>query len=150
MVVRTALLEGRFESIDQTSGDSPLWPGGQRYYAYGSLFLAHLMDTYGRDAMGAFVREVAGQWVPFRLNSAARDAFGISFSEAWEEWRAGLQIHYEALVDSLESMAPLTDAEALTSGGYYAWSPEPSPDGTTLAFARADGRSDAQIRGIDL
>ena len=128
MVVRTAILEGRFETIDQTSGDSPLWPGGQRYYVYGSLFLKYLMDQHGREAMGAFVKAVAGQWIPYRLNSAARDAFGVSFSEAWEEWRAGLEGRYAALRDSLEQ-APLTEGEALTGEGYYAWSPEPSPDG---------------------
>lgn len=150
MVLRTAILENRFESIDQTSGDSPTWPGGQRYYAYGSLFMQFLMDTYGREAMGAFVRGVAGQWIPYRLNSAAKDAFGITFSSAWERWRSGLEKRFEALADSLESVAPLTDGEALTSEGFYAWSPEPSPDGRTLAFARADGRSDAQIRGMNL
>jgi hypothetical protein len=150
MVVRTAFLQDRFESIDQTSGDSPLWPGGQRYYAYGSLFMQYLMDTYGRDAMGAFVREVAGQWVPYRLNSAAEAAFGISFSEAWDAWRGELEDRYGSLVDSLQALAPLTVGEALTDQGYYAWSPRVSPDGKTLAFARADGRSDPQIRGIDL
>jgi len=150
MVVRTALLEDRFESIDQTAGDSPTWPGGQRYYVYGSLFFEYLMDTYGRDAMGVFVREVAGRWIPYRLNSAAGDAFGISFSEAWQEWREGLEARYASLVDSLAALAPLTKAEEMTRDGYYAWNPKPSPDGKTLAFARADGRSDAQIRGLDL
>ncbi len=72
MVVRTAILEGRFETIDQTSGDSPTWPGGQRYYVYGSLFLKHLMDRHGPEAMGAFVEAVADQWIPYRLNAAAK------------------------------------------------------------------------------
>ena len=64
MVVRTAILEDGFESIDQTSGDSPVWPGGQRYYIYGSLFLKYLTDLHGEEAMGSFVEAVAGQWIP--------------------------------------------------------------------------------------
>jgi len=146
MVVRTAILEGAFESIDQTSGDSPVWPGGQRYYVYGSLFLKYLMDQHGPEAMGAFVEAVAGQWVPYRLNSAAEDALGISFTQAWREWRSILESRYEALQDTLERRAPITQPEALTREGYYAWTPEPSPSGEELAFARLDGRSDPQIR----
>ncbi len=150
MVVRTAILEGKFESIDQSSGNSPVWPGGQRYYIYGSLFLKYLMDSQGEDAMGAFVEAVAGQWIPYRLDSAAREAFGVSFSDAWKEWEGVLEEKYAALRDSLARVAPLTVGEPLTEDGYYAWSPEPSPDGQHLAFARIDGRSDPQIRVLDL
>ncbi len=35
MQIRTAVLEGRFEGIDQASGRSPAWPAGNRPYAYG-------------------------------------------------------------------------------------------------------------------
>ncbi len=146
MAVRTAVLEDRFESIDQASGDSPVWPGGQRYYIYGSLFLQHLTEVHGEEALARFVQAVAGQWVPYRLDAAAREAFGISFSRAWEEWHGALRIRYEALRDSLAGWAPLTRGEALDQGGYYSWNPAPSPDGGLLAYARVDGRSDPQIR----
>jgi len=146
MVVRTAILEDGFESIDQTSGDSPTWPGGQRYYVYGSLFLKYLMDQRGPEAMGAFAEAVAGQWVPYRLNSAGEDALGISFTQAWGEWKDLLETRYEALRDTLEQRAPITQGEALTREGYYAWTPEPSPSGDEVAFARRDGRSDPQLR----
>ena len=32
--------------------------------------------------MGAFAEAVAGQWIPYRLNAAGRDAFGASLSES--------------------------------------------------------------------
>lgn len=150
MILRTAALEGGFETIDQTSGDSPTWPGGQRYYVYGSLFLKHLAAKYGPEAMGAFVDAVAGQWIPYRMNAAAKEAFGVSFSQAWEDWRMDLEVRYAALRDSLERQAPITEGEPLTREGYYAWSPESSPDGRLLAFARMDGRSDPQIRVEEL
>jgi hypothetical protein len=149
MVVRTAILEDRFESIDQTSGNSAIWPGGLRSYVYGSLFLRHLSDLYGEEAMGEFAREVAGQWVPYRLNAAAEKSFGVTFSDAWSDWRVSLEARYAALRDSLASRAPLTRGERLTGGGYYAWSPEPSPDGRLLAYTRVDGRSDPQIRVLN-
>ena len=150
MVVRTAILEDRFESIDRSSGESPVWPAGQRHYIYGSLFFQWLVDRHGEEALRAFVEAVAGQWIPYRLNSAATGAFGTSFSEAWGEWRAELEGRYSVLSADLAKKAPLTQGEALTDDGYYAWDPAVSPDGRWLAFTRLDGRSDAQIRLRDL
>jgi Tol biopolymer transport system component len=150
MVVRTAILEGEFESIDQTSGNSPVWPGGQRIYVYGSLFLDHLLKRHGEEALGTFVRVMGGQWLPFRLDAAAREAFGVSFSEAWEEWREELEARYGALRDTLAAHAPLTEGEDLAKGGYFVRDPKPSPDGRSLAFARLDGRGDPQLSLVDL
>jgi hypothetical protein len=149
MVVRTAILEDAFESIDRTSGGSRSWPGGQRDYVYGSLFLNHLMERHGEEAMTAFVEAVAGQWIPYRLNSAARKAFGTSFSDAWKEWEKGLEARYGALRDSLSARAPLTRGETLTGGGFYALNPMPSPGGEWVAYSRHDGRSDTQLRLLD-
>jgi hypothetical protein len=149
MVLRTAVLEGAFEPIDRTSGDSQSWPGGQRAYIYGSLFLHHLVEVHGEDAMGSFVEAVAGQWVPYRLNAASKSAFGVSFSDAWREWEQGLAIQYQALKDSLTARGPLTTGETLTAGGYLALNALPEPDGARVAFARYDGRSDTQLRLFD-
>jgi Tol biopolymer transport system component len=149
MVLRTAVMDGAMESIDQTSGDSEVWPGGQRDYVFGSLFLEHLAGRYGEEAVADFVETVAGQWIPFRMNSAARAAFGTSFSESWEAWESELAVRYETLADSLASWAPLTVGERLTNEGYYALNPAPSPSGNEVLFARQDGRSDTQLRLLD-
>lgn len=146
MVIRTAVLEDRFESLGQVSGASPLWPSGARPYAYGSLFFDHLLERYGPDRLGAFAEAVAEQWVPYRVNAAARDAFGVSFSEAWEGWHEELRARYGALEDSLARRAPLTRGEAVTRSGRRTLHPRPSPDGERLAWARSDGRSSPQIR----
>jgi len=150
MVLRTAILEGGFESINQASSEAPVWPGGQRYYIYGSLFLNHLLEEHGEAAMTAFVEAVAGQWVPFRMNSAARTAFGESFTQAWEEWEKELEVRYRGRREELAASAPLTVGERLTEEGQYAMAPALSPDGHQVAFARYDSRSDPQIRLVEL
>src|SRR6185503_4188025 len=52
MALRTAALEGRLETIDQTSGDSPVWPGGERQYMYGASFFEWLLARHGPEKMG--------------------------------------------------------------------------------------------------
>jgi len=149
MVVRTSVLEDALESLDQVSGGSPVWPGPERYYIYGSLYFEYLVERHGEAALTDFVRKVAGQWIPFRMNAAAREAFGLSFSESWEEWTEELEAEYRALADSLALGAPLTEGETLTGEGYYALNPAPSPGGREVLFSRQDGRSDYQIRLLD-
>jgi Tol biopolymer transport system component len=149
MQIRTAILEGRFEGIGEASGRSPLWPGGNRPYLYGSLLFDYLLDRYGEDRMSSFVEAVGGQWVPYRIDAAGRSAFGVSFSEAWRDWEATLRQRYETLDEDLASLGPVTEPERLTHGARWALYPTVSPDGESLVYTRADGWSDTQLRRSD-
>ena len=146
MVLRTAALEGRLDRLDQASGQSPVWPAGQRPYTYGSEFLNYLVNEVGEAALIDFVDGVAGQIIPYRIDSAARKAFGVSFSDAWRSWTAEQSARSRALADALAERRPITEGEALTRGARFAVHPRVSPDGTLVAYARSDGRSDSQVR----
>ena len=145
MILRTAALEGRLESIGQTQGESPEWPAGARPYAYGSLFFDHLTDKYGANLMGVFTKAIAGQWIPYRINAAGRSAFGSSLSEEWSLWTEGIRSRITGLDSQLEEYGPITTPERLTAGGRWALRPKVSPDGRWLLYARSDGRSDSQL-----
>jgi hypothetical protein len=145
MVLRTAALEGRFESIGQAGGQSPLWPAGSRSYVYGSMFFEYLLDRYGEERMVAFVDAVAGQWIPYRLNAAGRSAFGVSLSDAWRAWTEEVATRQRAFDAALAANGPVSEPERLTTGARWAFYPSVSPDGATLAYARADGRTDVQL-----
>ncbi len=151
MVLRTAILEGRFEDLDQASGQSPVWPGGNRFYVYGSLFFEHLLDEHGSDKLDAFANAVAGQWIPFRLDAAGKDAFGVSISDEWSRWTKELEARYANIDVQLEKLGPVTRGERLTPGSRYDLYPSVSPDGTRLAFTMSSGRTDTQLRvtGLD-
>lgn len=157
MVLRTAALEGSFESLDQALGDSPVWPLGDRAYVYGSRMLAHMAEQSGDSAVAAFVESVRKQWVPFRINSAAKSAFGRSFSEAWPEFREE--------VGRLDELGPgsgpdgsttpagsprvdRTTFEPVGEGGYLELHPQPGPGGAVV-YAVSDGRSETHLRVVD-
>ncbi len=146
MVLRTAMLEGRFEGPDQVSGLSPNWPAGARVYAYGASFFDHMLDAYGEERMGEFVDAIARQIIPWRVDSGAKDAFGIGFREAWSSWEDGLEVGYRAQADSLAALAPLTQGESIAGDGRRVLFPAVSPDGLRLGYLRSDGRSDIQLR----
>ena len=145
MVLRTAVLEDGLERLDQVTGSSPNWPDGDRVYVYGASFFDHLSETYGEKRLGAFADAIARQWIPYRVNSGAKDAFGVSFSNLWEGWRSDLELRFRALADSLAAAAPLTAGEVLAAEGRRALFPSVSPDGAWLAFVRSDGRTDIQM-----
>ena len=151
MVLRTAALEGRFESIGQAGGWSPQWPGGLRAYISGSMFFEHLMRKCGRDRMSAFVEAVEGQWIPYRLDAAGRNAFGASLSSEWTAWATGWSDSVSGLDTRLARFSAVSEPERLTDGARYALYPQVSPDGSTLVYRRSDGRSDPVLvsTGLD-
>ncbi|MEX2466886.1 MAG: hypothetical protein WD995_08240 [Gemmatimonadota bacterium] len=144
MQLRTAVLQGRFEQIGPASGTSPVWPAGNRPYAYGSLFFDHLLDRHGVDRMAALAEAIAGQWIPYRMDAAGREAFGVSLSDAWRAWGDSLSARYERLDEELARQGPITELEPLTDGARWAVEPLVAEDGT-LAYVRSDGRSDTRI-----
>ncbi|MDE3001430.1 MAG: hypothetical protein OXU79_20325 [Gemmatimonadota bacterium] len=150
MVLRTAALEGRFESIGQAGGWSPQWPGGLRVYIYGSMFFEHLMRKYGRERMSAFVKAVEGQWIPYRLDAAGRSAFGASLSSEWTAWANDWKTEAAELDARLSRFGAISEPERLTGGARYALYPRVSPDGSALFYRRSDGRSDPRLTSIAL
>ena len=140
MVLRTAALEGRFESLGTAGGYSPQWPGGGRRYIYGSLFFEHLLDKHGRDAMPRFVEEVASNG---RLPGRVLD--DVSLTGEWDTWREEMRAGVERLDDELAALGPVTEPETLTGGARQALHPAVSPDGGRLVYVRSDGRSDPRL-----
>jgi len=144
-MLRTAILEDRFERIDQASGTSPVWPSGTRPYVYGSRFFEYLLEKHGRESMSDFAEAVAGQWIPYRLNSAGSNAFGAPLSEEWAAWRESLEERWSTFEEELRRHGPVTRPEVVTRGSRQALYPQIGPHGR-LAYTRGDGRSDPQLR----
>ncbi len=148
MILRTAILQDRFFSIDRATGDPRTWPGGSTRYIYGSLFLDHLARRYGAQSVPELVERTGGMLVPFRLNAAARRAFGVTFEEAWREWQDSLVVRYGALEDSLRAQG-LTEPEVVVQSGRGTYFPRYSPTGDVIAFQSATGVDDPRTMLAD-
>ena len=150
MVMRTASLEGSPNGLGRVTGDSPVWPAGNRPYVYGARYLEHMAEQHGEGALAEFARTVAGLWVPYRMDAAARGAFGTGVGESWEAWAAERGERYRAQAEALDDAVPLTRGETVDGSGRRASQPVVSPDGASLAFLRSDGVSQPQIRMVEL
>ncbi|MGH7662718.1 MAG: hypothetical protein ACRENI_00225 [Gemmatimonadaceae bacterium] len=117
MIARAAAAADAFPRLDQLSLATPRFPGGQSAYAYGSLLFDYLARTRGAEAVGEFVEQTSGQLIPFRLDHAARETFGVSFSAALSEWRDSLA----AFVS--DPGTPLPGFRELTGDGWFALNP---------------------------
>ncbi len=148
MVMRAAALEGGLSGLGQVTGDSPVWPAGNRPYVYGTRYLEHMAEVHGEEALAAFARTVAGLWVPYRMDAAAHGAFGVSVAASWEAWAEETGERYRALADGLDDAVPLTRGEKVDASGRLAGQPVVSSDGGTLAYLRSDGVTQPQIRVV--
>ena len=149
MVLRAAVLEGALSPVDQASGDSPVWPGGNRPYVYGARYLHHMAGIHGEAALGELARSVAGQAIPYRLGAASRAAFGVSLSESWDDWRDAVSKRQRAVAERAAEWAPVTEGEVVQDRGRHARQAVVSPDGAAVAFLVDDGVDDPRIEIAD-
>jgi Tol biopolymer transport system component len=150
MVVRTAVLEDAFDPFERVSSTSPIWPGDQRVYIFGSLFLHHLEQTHGAGTNREIVARTADAFLPPALffSNVGRRAIGSDLGTAYAAWRDTLEIEYDRTAASLKA-AGLTSGTRITRHGRIAQYPRAAPDGWRVAYSAADGREDSAIRIVD-
>lgn len=133
MIARAAAREHLLPRLDQLSGGTSRFPGGEGVYAYGSLFIDYLARTRGDSAIRHFVEVQSAEAIPYLLNRSAKEGFGASFATAFGAWRDSVT-HAAG-----ERVPPLPGWRELTTRGYYASSPRWLND-STLVYTGTDGR----------
>jgi hypothetical protein len=101
-------------------------------YSYGSLLLDYLARTRGPEKIPEFVDRTSRVIWPLSLNAKAKGIFGISFENAFRDWR-------DSLVRTSAHSEPLPQWRDLTRDGRYVASPRWLND-TTLIYTAANGK----------
>lgn len=151
MMVRTAILEGDFPHIDEADGLSWKWPGYKGAYVYGLKFIQYLIETYGEEKFNEFDRRIRSSPLLWMINHQARNVYGKTFYELWNEWQ-------RVLTDRYTRMAATVGAGGLTSVEPVVVQhrdeqydvPALSPQGDKLVYSVTSPHKFAQVRMQDL
>ena len=143
MVARASALANDVPPPSEWSAATARYPWGEIPYAFGSLFFDYLARTRGADRVPEFVERTSRFPIPFFLGRASRQAFGISFGDAFREWR-------DTLAHAVAGSAPLPIAgwRDLTREGRIAMSPRWSSD-SALLFAAVPGKEVPGVYRVD-
>ena len=151
MVVRTSILEETFPPIDVADGLGWRWPGYKTAYIYGIKFVQWLIDTYGEEKFMEFDRRVRSSLLLAMINHQARNVYGQTFYELWNEWKRSLIERYDREVPAVRDRGVTPFEPVVPSNREEQYSvPALSPDGTTLAYSVKSPHGPGQIRLKDM
>lgn len=134
MLLRTAILAGRFPTLAQGATAPDSWPGGELSYLYGVKFYQYLVAKYGPHLPGELSQRYAGRSLPLLVDSTARVTFGSTYQEEWLLWQKALRREYAGQRQEV-TVAGLTEMTLLSSAGGYTTFPALAPAGDRLVYS---------------
>ena len=87
MIARAAAIDGNFPALGALSLAQGRFPFGETAYAFGSLFVDYLARTQGESRVRDFVEKSSANLIPYLINTPAVQGFGVSFTQAWRQFR---------------------------------------------------------------
>lgn len=133
MIARAAAEAHRLPRLDELSRATTRFPGGESVYAYGSQIFDYLSRTRGPETIPKFIDIASRAVFPLSLNAKAKQAFGISFENAFRDWSDSLTRA------SVVKSDPLRGWRQLTNDGRYIEHPRWDGDSAIL-YTAANGR----------
>jgi WD40-like Beta Propeller Repeat len=143
MIARATALANDVPPPSEWSAATARYPWGEVPYAFGSLFFDYLARTRGAETVPRLVERTSRFPIPFFLGRASRGAFGISFSDAFREWR-------DSLTQAVAGAPPMPIAgwRELTPEGRLASDPRWAGD-SGLVFAAVPGKDVPGVYAVD-
>lgn len=92
LMMREELAHG-FKSIDEVNMASPSWPLNARYL-YGYFFFEFIRETYGDEAVVAYIDNYSDNLIPFLLNTNANTVLDKNMTELWQAFEQYLRNKY--------------------------------------------------------
>ena len=148
MYMRMAVLEDNILHFDTLNNRTDYWPHGDIWYLYGSRFIKWLVEQYGDEILGEMAAWYGRRAIPFSVNRMGKRLTGKTFGELYELWIDDMRDQYGEVQREVRA-AGLSEARRLTFHGENVRGLRFMDDERLMYFAQ-DGRSDPQIRTLDL
>jgi len=153
MMLRMAVLEQGFLSLDRVSSGANIFPHGTSVYLYGLHFMHYIASRYGHDKLREFSHVFGGQAIPFAINRAVEKVLGVSFEQLWQEFQLDTTRRFTAQARQIRARGiregrRLTYSTASAASGGFTRHPFWSHDDQYIYFYEDDGHSNPGIRRI--
>lgn len=148
MLLRMAVLEDRFPTLDQAGGRET-WPGHQIQYLFGARFYDYIARRFGEGVLKELSLEYSDNVIPFFVGTTGRQILGQSYDSLWENWKAELKIRYNQQQERLKSEG-FTSTAPITDRGDYNLGPRVNPDGRHVVYTALNPHEYPTLRMVDL
>lgn len=153
MFVRMAVLEGRFQRIDQTTNSAKVFPHSSSVYLYGLHLMHYVANRYGRDKLAELSHIYSGRIIPFGINRALEDVIGVDFDQVWKEYRIDTTRRFQSQARQIRARGVrqgrrLTFGVSDGSSGSHTRYPMWSADDRWVYFFEDDGHRQPGIYRI--
>jgi Omp85 superfamily domain/WD40-like Beta Propeller Repeat len=157
MWMRADVLENNIAPLDVMSNSDSIrrWPQGNLKYLYGSYFMGWIAETYGEQAIRAFIDDYGWQVIPFAINRSLRRATGRTFEDLYPAWMDTLKREFNAQAVAIRGRG-LREGVRLTHTGqepeHPRWIPAgtwPGTEGDVIYFVD-DGHTRAGLHRLPL
>jgi len=153
MFLRMAVLDGRFQRIDQVNSGARVFPHGSSVYLYGLHVIHYIGARYGLDKLAELSHIYGGRLIPWGINRALQDVIGVDFDQIYEECQTELERRFFAearliRARGLRQGRRLTFTSSAGSSGAHTRYPVWAPDDRSIYFYDDDGHKQAGIRRI--
>ncbi len=136
MWMRADVLENNIAPLDVMSNSDSIrrWPQGNLKYLYGSYLMGWIAETYGEQAIRAFIDDYGWQVIPFAVNRSLRRATGRTFEELYPAWIDTLKREFAAQAERIRARG-LREGVRLTHVGQQPEHPRWIPTGAWPGMA---------------
>lgn len=143
MIARSAAIDHTFPRIGSLSLAQGRFPFGEEAYGYGSLFVDYVARRYGEAKVRQFVDKSAADIIPYLYDVPSKQAFGVTFSRAYRDFRDSVQRSVPSYAD------PISGWKQLTRDGNYVLSPRWLTD-SSIVYSGTPGRETFGAYRIDI
>ncbi|MBK7826640.1 hypothetical protein [Nannocystis sp.] len=152
MMLRMAVLEQGFPTLDRISAPATIFPQTTTVYLYGLHLIHYLGTRYGHDKLRELSHRYGGRAIPYSLNRTVQEVYGVDFQQLWQDFQLDITRRFEAQARAIRGrgiregrrLTFSTASEASSFSRHPTW----SPDDQYLYFYEDDGHSNPGVRRI--